>query len=589
MNLEQLGQVATGGSINSVTEDANGQLWVASLAGLFCQTASRWRSMNQQLPIAYVDQVIAIGDTLFVCGEGKVLRSSNQGKSWHRCLIEQTDEAVYKICASPTYAHDRVILAGSGAGVLRSTNGGKHFELVNFGLEEPMSMAVAVAPTWGKRNAIAFAFSPAAVYQSPNGGRAWRKGTIPPQYSGHLIHTMAVSPQFETDQTVFIGLMSEAKPLTAESAGGAENFQDVAADHHEVLISADGGQTFAPFLQKFEPIISLTCPTDGVLMIGTLDGLHRATFDGALEKVEVEAFLPYLFQLPSGTYLGTEGAGLLHSADFGRTFQPISELIARRFIQFHTPAPNLWLAAGPDEGVWRSTDQGQSWQRIWEPNQWSAGAVNALVATGNEIWLGLWEGIVYSPDGGTTWGAYQEGHEFAAILKTDNAVWSYSNHAGQLWRDKQLIDAPFSGGDLLNLYEGDGAVIAAVWRADAGVIQLWRTQDNGQTWSRWFAESARRIIPQISFGEQILVGIGRKLYQQTPSGWQPFNTSSPIVAIVQFNSQTVIVQSDQLAIFSNNALTVTPLDLDGQTIASAAISNNNLILCTTIGTIINAS
>lgn len=100
------------------------------------------------------------------------MRSADGGQTWGRCYTEQVEALVISLAASPNFRRDRVLLAGTdGAGILRSIDGGRHWQLSNFGLRDYEIFDLAAAPVW-ERYEYAFAVSEGGLYQSPNGGRA---------------------------------------------------------------------------------------------------------------------------------------------------------------------------------------------------------------------------------------------------------------------------------------------------------------------------------------------------------------------------------------------------------------------------------
>jgi photosystem II stability/assembly factor-like uncharacterized protein len=61
------------------------------------------------------------------------------------------------------------------------------------------------------------------------------------------------------------------------------------------------------------------------------------------------------------------GSGLYQTNDAGATWRPEPTFAGRVVYSLASTSPR-WLAAGTDDGVWRSPDAGQSWNRISPPN-----------------------------------------------------------------------------------------------------------------------------------------------------------------------------------------------------------------------------
>ena len=173
-----------------------------------------------------------------------MIMSTTGGKHWLRCTIEQTELPVTCLVVSPNFGTDSVVLAGTaGAGVLRSSDGGRFWELQTWGMDELDVLAIACAPVWGRREYVVASASD-VLYQSPNGGRAWRKADTP--------YDLIVPALVFVDETTALAGTEYEGLLISHDSGR----------RWELLPSALDGMTINAFCQL----------SDGVLLAATGEG-----------------------------------------------------------------------------------------------------------------------------------------------------------------------------------------------------------------------------------------------------------------------------------------------------------------------------
>lgn len=99
------------------------------------------------------------------------------------------------------------------------------------------------------------------------------------------------------------------------------------------------------------------------------------------------------------------GCGLLRSTDAGATWSPAGLSTVGSFarIIIHPAQPSLMMAAAmnTDAGVWRSTNDGATWQRIFDGQAYD---LTTNPSNPNEFFVAIPDsGIYRTTDGGTTW------------------------------------------------------------------------------------------------------------------------------------------------------------------------------------------
>lgn len=264
---------------------------------------------------------------------------------------------VHSIAASPRFAEDGLCFLARQSGLYRSEDGGATWSPAYDGLDlrEPLATTtVAFSPDFAA-DATVFAGAYGAILRSPDQGRSWHVAVLasPPP----LVTCLVVSPAYSEDGIAVIGTMEDG-----------------------VLRSTDRGSRWVPW-------------NFGLLDLSVLTLAISPAF------AEDE------------TLFGGTDTGLFISSNGGRAWRETS-------LPAHA-APILSLAVSPGyaedgvvfagteaTGIWRSSDRGETWERLGE--EWLTGAVNAIVlaadfAANPQVLAVLDAGARWSADGGHTW------------------------------------------------------------------------------------------------------------------------------------------------------------------------------------------
>lgn len=193
--------VATGPSVRGDVLSLAG-----GLAGLYRSSGAYqpWQRLNPAFPgtvpesvssvtIALVTEGPAVKPVVFAGSTGAVWRSLDDGDSWSSSALPEPTPVVSVLAASPAFARDRVLYAGTEEdGVLRSGDGGATWESWNFGLFDRHVFALAVSPDH-ETDGIVFAGTQTGLFQSGNGGRSWQKWPFPVEETSIL--SLAIAPK----------------------------------------------------------------------------------------------------------------------------------------------------------------------------------------------------------------------------------------------------------------------------------------------------------------------------------------------------------------------------------------------------------
>lgn len=228
------------------------------------------------------------------------------------------------------------------------------------------------------------------------------------------VRTVAVSPEFATDQTVFCSITHY------------DNY---------ILKSTDGGLTWAPSqidlpnCRVSTIVLSPDYGNDGVVFAGTiLDfkqperfGILKSTDSGAswtssssgLPDVDIEviAVSPF-FSTDQTVFAGTNGEGIYKSVNGGSTWTSCTPSAADLNVYTIAVSPffdtDQTLFAGTNRGLYKSVDGGSSWFNPLNGNQKNfivtSLAISPSYDQDQSLFVGILDrGVFKSESGGATW------------------------------------------------------------------------------------------------------------------------------------------------------------------------------------------
>lgn len=530
--MTKLSQITSGGTILSIAS-LNGSPWIGSRAGLFTQTDGEWHPVVREIPFWGVSSVLAAGDDLLVAGlpNGLIL-SGDGGNHWRQATIEQTTLPITCLAASPSYHDDGVVLAGTaGDGMLRSSDGGRYWEVQSWGLDNLDVLAVATAPAWGRREYVVAATAD-GLYWSPNGGRAWRKATAPDE-------VIVPSLLFVSAEIILGG---------TESAG--------------LIISRDGGRTWAMHPSTLDGLTvnALLKTQTGAILAATGEGLIGISADKGKvwEGVSVDA-MPILSLCETSKQLlaGSAENGLLNSTNIDAIWQPTPTLSLHRFAWLMA-GDQFLAAAGPETGVWRSDDRGQSWYKT--PLE---APITHIAAAGEHL-LAIRGRQVLQSDGSDVQVVFEPNDEPIWIETNSEQVWvglrsgiAFRPNHDTAWR---MLPVPFKQQTLL-AFAVSGATILTVTQ-DGNLINFWRSDDAGQQWRNTFNERRAAATPRIALsGTMAAISIGHVCFVDSGSGWRAYplgDAGAPIMALAQYGDRLLAISADATHQFDNPAWQTQP-------------------------------
>lgn len=250
------------------------------------------------------------------------------------------------------------IYASSGAGIFKSTNGGRTWSPMNNGLTSRNVSTIVIDPSAPSTLYLLISdfTSNLGVYKSTDGGSTWNRRSI--GLPGTDLHTLVIDPV--TPNTLYVGVgCCVIGTHIYKTTDGADNWGPVgdappqdptsmAIDplNHSTLYAADaatpgalhkstnGGATWQPLgsAVSFVRSIAVSPHTSGVVYVGTDQGVFKTTDGGNGWSLVIAKPGKIVFDPVSSSTLylltnqfSSNPEGLLKSTDNGQTWIPVNK------------------------------------------------------------------------------------------------------------------------------------------------------------------------------------------------------------------------------------------------------------------------
>lgn len=416
-----------------------------------------------------------------------ILKSVDHGLNWQWAATGTESvaygSAVHDFAFSPDFGSDGIIFAATWGGLFRSTDGGQTWPWVSRLYAGPFGSInyVAVAPDFATSGHVLATGGWGGLMRSDDGGIHWTSN-----YSLPVSGPVAYSPEFAVDRMAFVGgwyglqrttdagtswtqvLTTSVSSLAVSPGFGTDGTVFVGAD--VVYISHDAGMSWISATLPFTPaqipalVVSPGFAGDQTLFAGTADGLFES-----------------------------HNGGLSWAAMAGFPVLPVRSLA----ISPGWPAHPV-LLAGTDHGVYCTTDGGLTWALAPGLTTLSTGTL-AQSRDGSLLVTGAYRhGLYASSRGGASWSAlglqgtvYYRNYAIAIspAYSADRTIFasfvSQESIGSMIYRTQDggaTWDYVYSTGYIPDMaispeYATDHTVLAAV----GGPPQ--RSQDGGDSWA----------------------------------------------------------------------------------------------------------
>ncbi|MFZ4763352.1 MAG: WD40/YVTN/BNR-like repeat-containing protein [Roseimicrobium sp.] len=292
---------------------------------------------------------------------------------------------LHSVAFSPGYATDHTIFAGLRDQLLVTRNRGGSWDSVNLhsllGDQELILDRIALSPSWGTDRTMFVGGRAgrgdtrhAALIKSTDGGRTFE---VVLEDEGEYVQSMAISPNFPVDHTVFASTAWDKGGRIFRSVDAGKTWQrtDAGVEYH-----TDGADVVpSPAYAKDRTVFAATGAglyqsTDG----GTTWQAIRAPVFGEDPNAETLAVSP-AFEKDRTLLVSIKGRGLFKSADAGASFvefapQLFADNVALSKIWYYSPgntivfsptyAKDRTLYGSTGYTFLRSKDAGATWETL---------------------------------------------------------------------------------------------------------------------------------------------------------------------------------------------------------------------------------
>ncbi len=536
-------------------------LMAASAGTSFAATAdSLYRSLDggcawTSLPVPSGEiTAIAASDTAVMIGtrDGKIYRSAHRGDDWSPVAGPFPDARVATIELRGT-----LILIGfldeyakGRSGLFGSFDGGGTWSELGSGLPDKSPFfAIAASGT------SLFLAGDAGVFRSTDNGitcagSSVAAASLVAASDGRVAAATYDQIYHSTDNGATWSAQTSGLP--AGAGIGALIYDDdilLCGTMSGIFRSTDNGATWRQCPAGItSPAVTALVRSNGQLLAGTGGGgVHRSTDRGATWSVSSRGITESLVAsiLPAGgdLFVGT-GGGVYFSPDGGATWS-YRGLSGR--IYALAMLDGALLAGTSDSGVFRSTDRGLTWRRSAGGLEGRARSIGSLLAVDGALLAGTSDGVYRSTDGGVTWSHESDGIvetlvPVNALAASGNDIYAglggfaVSGTVGAVYRATE----PSSGWEEVGM--GDFGIMALaaryphVWAGGYSLLMSWqelfRSTDRGATWTRTpFIDDGRPhgVSALLSLGPDLLAGTDAGVFASNDDGitWFDYGGGMP--------------------------------------------------------------
>jgi photosystem II stability/assembly factor-like uncharacterized protein len=305
-----------------------------------------------------ISSTFKIDHTIFISTNAGVFKSTDSGETWIN-LFSYGPYYAYELAMTKSFLIDQTIFATHSNGLVKSTDGGISWYSANVHIH---CSSVAVSPNYDDDQTV-FAGSmwDEGVVVSTNGGETWsaRNNGL----TDLDVQSLVVSPDFNNDHTVFAGTTS-----------GIFKSEDGGQSWHNVL-----GFTRIDFPQALA--ISPNYAQDKTVIFGLWNGLSSISTDGGLNwnimswniidtyRITAFVFSPK-FSTDQTIFAGTISGKVLKSTDGGTHWFQCTRGLPREWVQSLGISPEYatdgivfagFGVNGDGPGLFKTEDSGTSW------------------------------------------------------------------------------------------------------------------------------------------------------------------------------------------------------------------------------------
>jgi len=198
-----------------------------------------WSPSQQGLPHNRINSIVITPDFMYkgvafaATHKSCVVKSIDMGHSWTTSVLTQTRVDVTSLSVSPDFDSDGTVFAGTaGEKIFKSIDYGESWQQCNSGCPTCV-LCLSLSPCYNTDHLL-LAGAADGLYYSTDGGISWFKKRVShPNDPDESITTIAISPDFANDSTVFVGIRGKG---IYKSTDGGISWNDISDGLSELLV-----------------------------------------------------------------------------------------------------------------------------------------------------------------------------------------------------------------------------------------------------------------------------------------------------------------------------------------------------------------
>jgi len=364
--------------ISSLAENSQGNLFTGNFDGVHISIdgGDHWTQTNltsgiSSLSIDSQNQIFA--------GTSGVYRSTDNGDSWS--LFHILPDSLYVVqffTASPGNQLYAGVWDNSGDrdGVYRSTNSGVSWEKVNQGLADSLNLRYITTNSAGD----VFAGTEHGLFRTTNNGNDWYLFGVPGSFIASISFTQGTlfaETYWEFTRGILFRSLDNGR-IWERVNDGIENtivFDIIEIPSGDLLCgslngifrSTDEGSFWITDALPNNAVNVLNSNSAGQIFAGTDAGIYRSTDNGRSwnqSGLTIEDIGRLALNSSDHLFAVTATNGIFFSTNSGDFWSPVGAGISTNTITDIAITTNDYIFAATDSGVFRSTDDGNSWVNV---------------------------------------------------------------------------------------------------------------------------------------------------------------------------------------------------------------------------------